>query len=239
MPTIDPQRITHIAFDADDTLWAHENVFVDAKAAASKLLSPYLPVEQDLANALYTFERKNLAIFGYGIKGFMLSLIETAIELSDGKISGTEIQGIIDLGKEMIQHPIELLDGVYEAIDIFEDHYPLLIITKGDLFDQENKIARSGIGHHFQIVEIVSEKKPEVYADICQRHQIDPKGLLMLGNSLKSDILPVLDIGGQAIHIPFKYTWLHERANEQPDRIGFAKAKNLHEAIRLVYPAGA
>ncbi|MEL6276693.1 MAG: HAD family hydrolase, partial [Bacteroidota bacterium] len=112
MPTIDPQRITHIAFDADDTLWAHENVFVDAKATASKLLAPYLPEEDDLATALYTFERKNLAIFGYGIKGFMLSLIETAIELSEGKITGNEIQEIITLGKEMLQHPIELLDGV-------------------------------------------------------------------------------------------------------------------------------
>ncbi|PHI20984.1 haloacid dehalogenase [Lewinellaceae bacterium SD302] len=232
---IDPGRITHIAFDADDTLWAHENVFVDAKKAATELLRPYLG-EKDIEKELYRFEKKNLAIFGYGIKGFMLSLIETAIELSSGKISGGEIQRIIDLGKEMLEHPIELLTHVSEAIDLFEDHYPLLIITKGDLFDQENKIARSGIGDHFSIVEIVSEKNPKSYRKICRKHEIDPRGLLMLGNSLKSDILPVLEIGGQAIHIPFEYTWHHERTEADKSRDGLAIVESLEEAVNLVFP---
>lgn len=232
---INPSKITHIAFDADDTLWAHENVFVDAKKTATALLKPYLG-ERDIEAELYRFEKKNLAIFGYGIKGFMLSLIETAIELSEGKITGNEIQQIISMGKEMIGHPINLLHYVKEAIDILEDHFTLMVITKGDLFDQENKIARSGIGHHFKLVEIVSEKSADSYQRICDKHAIAPNQLLMLGNSMKSDILPVLEIGGQAIHIPFEYTWHHERVDTDQEQAGLARAKNLEEAVALILP---
>lgn len=230
---IDPTKVTHVAFDADDTLWAHENVFVDAKKTAKEILAPYL-IDKDIEKELYRFEKKNLAIFGYGVKGFMLSLIETAIELSGGRVSGNEIQRIIDLGKEMLNHPIHLLPYVREAIDVLEDRFPLLVITKGDLFDQENKIARSGIGHHFSIVEIVSEKQPSSYQQICEKHGITPSGLLMLGNSLKSDILPVLEIGGQAIHIPFEYTWHHEQANAEDKRAGFAAVERMEAAVELI-----
>ena len=146
MVTIDRSRITHIAFDADDTLWANEDVFVNAKSTCEEILVKYLEPDQKLDDLLYAFERKNLALFGYGIKGFMLSMMETAIELTQGEITGKEMQRFIDVGKEMLLHPVELLPYVREAIDLLEDHYPLLIITKGDLFDQENKIARSGIG---------------------------------------------------------------------------------------------
>ena len=207
---MDLTNITHVAFDADDTLWGHEHVFVDAKARCLKLLAEYLPPGTDLEEELYRFEKKNLKVFGYGVKGFMLSMIETAIELSEGKVSGSELQSIIDLGKEMLAHPIDLLPYVPEAIDDFEDHFELLVITKGDLFDQENKLARSGIGHHFPVVEIVSEKNESTYRTLFERNGIDPAGLLMIGNSLRSDVLPVVAAGGRAIHLPYEYTWNHE-----------------------------
>jgi len=202
--------ITHVAFDADDTLWAHENIFVDAKSRCLKLLSPYMQPGMDLEEELYRFERKNLKIFGYGVKGFTLSMIETAIELSGGKISGAEILEIIDLAKEMLDHPIHLLPGVEMALDALEGKFTLLVITKGDLFDQENKLARSGVGDRFDVVEIVSEKNPEAYRAILSRHGIAPGKLIMIGNSLKSDVLPVIEAGGRAAHLPFELTWHHE-----------------------------
>lgn len=231
------ERITHVAFDADDTLWAHEDIFVNAKATATEILAPYL-AGRDLEAELYRFEKKNLPEFGYGVKGFVLSLIETAIELSDGRIGARDIQRFIELGKEMIAHPIELLPYVRATIDVLEDRYPLLIITKGDLFDQENKVARAGIGEHFAAVEILSEKSPERYRAVCRRHDFTPSGLLMIGNSLRSDILPVLEIGGQAIHVPYHLTWGHEAASAPIARPGLAIADNLREATHLLFPTG-
>lgn len=225
--------LTHIAFDADDTLWAHENVFVDAKKRCLELLTPYLRPGQDLERELYAFERKNLKLFGYGVKGFVLSMIETAIELSDGKISGAEIQRIIDLGKEMLVHEIHLLPYVREAIAALQPHVTLMLITKGDLFAQENKIARSGLGEEFNVVEIVSEKNPENYRALLKRHGVDPKGFLMIGNSLRSDVLPVVELGGRAIHLPFEYTWHHE-AVAQEQAVGYWQPENLEEAVRAI-----
>jgi len=214
------KNITHIAFDADDTLWGHEHVFVDAKARCLKLLRPYMKPGMDLEQELYAFERKNLKIFGYGVKGFSLSMIETAIELSGGNISGTEIKQIIALGKEMLAHDIELLPGVPEALAAFKPHFKLLLITKGDLFAQENKIARSGLAAEFDIIEVVSEKDAGTYRSLLARHGIDPAGFLMLGNSLRSDVLPIVEIGGRAVHLPHEYTWHHEAMNEE-DGIGY------------------
>jgi len=231
-------HLTHIAFDADDTLWAHENVFVDAKAQCLELLTPYLQPGMNLEEELYRFERKNLQLFGYGVKGFVLSMIETAVELSAGEIRGQEIQRIIDLGKEMLEHPIELLPYVREAIDQLEDHFQLMIITKGDLFDQENKIARSGIGHHFPVVEIVSEKNPATYQAIFRRHGLDPSSFLMIGNSLKSDILPVIEAGGRAIHLPFEYTWMHEKVEEKAPA-GYLSPGSLAAAVEAILGAHA
>ncbi|MEM9526496.1 MAG: HAD family hydrolase [Bacteroidota bacterium] len=230
-------NITHIAFDADDTLWGHEDVFVDAKERCLEILGKYLPEGKQLEEELYRFERKNLQLFGYGVKGFLLSMIETAVELSAGKVSGTEIQRIIDLGKEMLVHPINLLPYVREAIDYLEDHFSLLVITKGDLFDQENKIARSGIGHHFPIVEIVSEKNPKTYRNLLKRHQIPAENFLMIGNSLKSDILPVLKVGGRAIHLPYTHTWMHEKATPQANDSGYWAPSSLEEAVTAILGA--
>ncbi len=226
---MDLSGITHVAFDADDTLWAHENIFVDAKARCLKLLSPYMKDGMNLEEELYRFERKNLKIFGYGVKGFTLSMIETAIELSDGKISGREIQQIIDLAKEMLDHPINLLPGVEAALDALEDHYTLMVITKGDLFDQENKLARSGVGQRFDIVEVVSEKNPETYRGILARHGIPPEQFMMIGNSLRSDVLPVIAAGGMAAHLPFEFTWHHEAVTETKET--YWKVASMEEFV--------
>ncbi len=231
---INLQNITHIAFDADDTLWGHEHVFVDAKARCLKLLAPYMKPGADLEKELYVFERKNLKIFGYGVKGFTLSMIETAIELSAGSISGKEIQQIIDLGKEMLEHDIELLPHVTKALSAFKPHFKLMLITKGELFSQESKIARSGLAAEFDIIEIVSEKDPETYLKLLNRHGIDPAGFLMLGNSLRSDVLPIVEIGGQAVHLPYEYTWHHEAAAEDQQLDYWRPEKGLEELIEAV-----
>ena len=207
-------KIKTIAFDADDTLWVNEPIFTKTRIEFESILSQYFEINEGLEQTLYQVELKNLKLFGYGIKGFMLSMIESAIELTNEKISGADIQRIVDLGKEMLTHPVEVLPGIREALNWLKDDYQLLIITKGDLWDQENKIARSGLADFFDEVEIVSEKNAETYQTILAKHGIDPDHFLMIGNSLKSDILPICEIGGQAIHIPFHDTWVHEKMDK-------------------------
>ena len=202
--------IKTIAFDADDTLWVNEPIFTKTRLKFEKILTHYLDIVS-LEEELYQVERRNLSLFGYGIKGFMLSMIETAIEMTEGKVSGTHIQQIIDLGKEMLQHPVEILPGVEEVVKAMKKEYDIMIITKGDLFDQETKIARSGLADNFGRIEIVSEKNAASYTAVMEKYGIDIKSLLMIGNSLKSDILPICEIGGQAVHIPFHDTWVHEK----------------------------
>lgn len=205
------EKLRVIAFDADDTLWENETIFNLTQERCKGLLRGYVdPAKID--DKIYQTELDNLAIFGYGVKGFTLSMIETAIELSEGRVTGLEIQKIIDLGKDMLAHPIHLIDGVRETIDTLsrETGYELMIITKGDLFDQESKIARSGLADYFSRIEIVSEKDDATYTELLKRHEISVEEFLMVGNSLKSDILPICRIGGQAMHIPFHTTWAHE-----------------------------
>ncbi|MCS6840407.1 MAG: HAD family hydrolase [Roseiflexus sp.] len=206
--------ITTIAFDADDTLWHNENLYSITQERFKRLLAPF----QDVATIdqrLYATEMRNLAFFGYGIKGFTLSMIETAIEVTDGRIGAREIRQIIDFARDMLRAPVELLPGVRETIASLSDSYRLMIITKGDLFDQESKIARSGIADYFQHIEIVSEKTPDTYAAVMKRHGIEPHRFLMVGNSLKSDILPVVEVGGNAVYIPYHLTWEHERVIDE------------------------
>ncbi len=198
-----------IAFDADDTLWVNEPIFIKTREKLESIIAPFVD-SGDVESKLYETEIKNLRLFGYGIKGFMLSMIESLIELTNGQISGLEIQKAIDLGKEMLEHPVELMKGIEEVLETLQDEYTLMMITKGDLFDQESKIARSGLAHYFDLIEIVSEKNEETYINVLTKYQINPAEFLMIGNSPKSDILPVCNIGGQAIHIPFHTTWEHE-----------------------------
>jgi putative hydrolase of the HAD superfamily len=198
-----------IAFDADDTLWHNESLFTVTQAKFKQLLAAYHGDEWIEAKLNET-ERRNIEHFGYGIKGFTLSMIETAIELTEGRISGAEIQKIIGYAKAMIAAPVELLDGVRETISRLAGEYQLMLITKGDLFDQESKIARSGLGDYFSRVEIVSEKNVGVYRALIARHGLDPRRFLMVGNSIKSDILPVIEAGGRAVYVPYHTTWVHE-----------------------------
>lgn len=203
-----------IAFDADDTLWVNETIFTSTQDKCKTLLARYISPEL-MEEKLYETERHNLRHFGYGIKGFMLSMIETAIQLSEGKITASEIQEIIDLGKEMIAHPVRLLDQVEETIRLLSEEFELMIITKGDLFDQESKIARSGLAGFFRRIEIISEKDKSSYGRVMLRNDINVKELLMVGNSLKSDILPICELGGRAVHIPFHTTWVLEQISHQ------------------------
>ena len=195
--------------------------FRGAEKEMIKLLSPYYKGD-NLLEHLYQQEIRNLHIFGYGAKGFTLSMIESVIELSEGKASGSEIQEIIELGKSIMIYPIELLDGVEETLQELS-HYRLMLITKGDLFDQESKIARSGLADYFEIVEIVSEKNDETYQRLLKQHNIQPKDFWMIGNSLKSDVLPIDRIGGTGVHIPYASTWKHETVDD-----GYAAQHDYH-----------
>ncbi|MBR7888445.1 HAD family hydrolase [Marinomonas sp. A79] len=224
--------ITTIAFDADDTLWRNEDIFIHAQDEFIRLLLPYQD-EIFIRDHLSEMQISNLSHFGYGIKGFTLSMIETAIELTEGSVSGNEIHQIIQLAKCMLASPVELLDHIETVLDQLKGQYKLLVITKGDLLDQESKLARSGIADYFDGIEIVSEKTPQIYEQILQRYQCDASQFLMVGNSLKSDILPVLDIGARALHISYHSTWAHEQVDEETLK-HYPQLTTLNDASELL-----
>lgn len=217
--------IRTIAFDADDTLWHNEAHYRNAEAWFRGMLAPYHEPDW-IQERLLATETANLARFGYGIKSFVLSMIETAVELTEGRITGQEVQRIVDLGKEMLAHPVEPLPHVPETLAALEGRYRLLVITKGDLLDQESKLARSGLSHYFAGLEVVSEKDEAAYRAILGRHGIAPAEFLMVGNSVRSDILPVLALGGLAVHVPAATTWIHEHV-EDADPGDFATLEHL------------
>jgi len=198
-----------IAFDADDTLWHSETLYTVTQDKFVHLLSAYR--ESDgIEAALYETELRNLCYYGYGIKSFTLSMIETAIQLTDGQIRGSDIREIINLAREMLRAPVKLLEGVGEVVLTLSESHPLMIITKGDLFDQESKLARSGLADYFTHVEVVTAKTGATYQALLNKYHITAGRFLMVGNSLKSDILPVLAVGGRAVYIPYHTTWVHE-----------------------------
>jgi putative hydrolase of the HAD superfamily len=208
-----------IAFDADDTLWHSESLYAAAQEEYRRLLAPYAETEM-IDRVLHQTEMRNLSTYGYGVKGFALSMIEAALELSQHRITGNEVQRVLDLAKQMLSTDVELLEGVPEVIAQLAETYPLLLITKGDLAHQEAKIEQSGLKPYFRSIEIVTDKTPQSYAALLVRHHIEPSRFLMIGNSLRSDILPVLDIGGQAVHVPYAITWAHEHVDVPPDQQG-------------------
>jgi putative hydrolase of the HAD superfamily len=214
-----------IAFDADDTLWHNETYYRDAEATFRHMLAAYHD-EAWIQERLFATEMRNLGHFGYGIKSFVLSMIETAIELTESRITGREIQAIVDLGREMLAHPVDLLPQVMDTLAALQGHYRLMVITKGDLLDQEAKLARSGLDAFFSAVEIVSEKDEAVYRAILTRHTIAPTEFLMVGNSLRSDILPVVALGARAVHVPYATTWIHEHV-EDVDSSRFTTLEHL------------
>lgn len=202
-----------IALDADDTLWHNEPLFQATQERFRTLLARYhSPAWID--ERLLATETRNLRHFGYGIKGFVLSMVETALELTEGRVTGAEIQEILSWGRTMIDAPVELLDGVRETVESLAPRHRLILLTKGDLFDQESKLARSGLGEHFSAVEIVSEKDARTYGAVMARQRVAPERFLMVGNSLRSDVLPVLEAGGAAVHIPYAVTWAHETVTD-------------------------
>ena len=205
-------NVTTVAFDADDTLWHNERFFVLTQDRFAELLGDYTE-RPHLDARLLEAERRNLGHYGYGIKGFMLSMIETAIEVTDAKVPAQVIQRILDIGQEMLSHPIELLPHAHAAVEAMAaTNHRILLITKGDLLDQERKLAQSGLGDFFDRIEIVSEKTAAVYARIFAEHGDGAERAMMVGNSMKSDVLPALEAGGWGVHVPFDLAWALEHA---------------------------
>lgn len=225
--------ITTLGLDADDTLWHSENHFAVTEQRFGELVAPWVEGAEAAARLLER-ERANLRLFGYGVKGFTLSMIETAIEISGGSVPTESVQQIIEWGKEMMDHPVELLPGVEDTISALGDRYRLLLITKGDLFHQETKIAESGLAEHFESIDILSEKSPDHYRRVLDRVGVEPPGFVMVGNSLRSDVLPVLDIGGHGVHIPYGITWGHEQVDGEPDADTFHRLERIAELPALL-----
>jgi putative hydrolase of the HAD superfamily len=218
-----------IGFDADDTLWHNEVIFEKVHERYRALLARYHDAAT-VDRTLFATEMRNLERYGYGVKGFTLSAIETAIELTQGRISAQEIRGLIQECHAMLAHPVELLEGATEIVSQLARSHRLLLITKGDLRDQERKLGKSGLAEFFRHVEIVSEKNPDVYAAIFRRHGIAPDRFLMVGNSVKSDILPVLALGGAGAHVPYHILWAAEHVEEPPPEAKrFYRIKSLRE----------
>ena len=223
-----------IAFDADDTLWVNETYFRDAEKEFSKILSKYETINK-IDQELFKIEIKNLELYGYGIKGFMLSMIECALKLSNYSIPQYEIDKILFLGKQMLNKPIELLDGVEEVLEKLHKKYKLIVATKGDLLDQERKLEKSGLLKYFHHIEVMSEKKEKDYRKLIKHLDINSNELLMVGNSLKSDVLPLLKIGASAIHVPFHITWSHEEVSlEETKNSNFQTLSQLKDILKLV-----
>jgi putative hydrolase of the HAD superfamily len=222
-----------IAFDADDTLWVNEPYFQDTEKKFCALLEEFMP-QHSLSRELLMIEIENLALYGYGIKGYILSMIETALKVTNGNIPVTAIEKIIDYGKELLNEPIELLDNVEDVLKALQGHYRIVVATKGDLLDQERKLKKSGLTRYFHHIEVMSEKGEEDYLKLIKHLDIRPDEFLMIGNSLKSDVIPVLNIGGHAVHVPFHTTWAHEQVETTLDHVNFRHVERLDEILGLM-----
>ncbi len=224
------KNIKVIAFDADDTLWVNEPYFQDVENKFCALLEDYLS-HHHISQELFKTEMQNLALYGFGAKSFMLSMIETAIKITDGNISTSAVEKIIEYGKTLLEQPIELLDGVQDVLSSLYGKYQLVVATKGDLLDQERKLEKSKLGSFFHHIEIMSDKKESDYLKLLQHLSVDPESFLMIGNSLKSDVIPVLNIGGFGIHVPYHTTWAHEHMENELIHERFIKLESLGEVL--------
>ena len=225
-----------IGFDADDTLWVNEPYYREVEEQFIQLVASY-GVNGNIAGALFETEIANLSLYGYGIKAFMLSLVECAIELTDGGVSTRDISRIIGLGKSMLERPIELLDDVQLVLKSLAPGYRLIAATKGDLLDQERKMRRSGIAQYFHHIEIMSDKKEQQYVQLLNHLDIPPEAFLMIGNSLKSDIIPALELGSWGIYVPFHTTWAHEEVDREPESLRYFRVEHLRQVLDLIPPA--
>jgi putative hydrolase of the HAD superfamily len=227
------EDIKVIAFDADDTLWVNETYFREAEEVFAELLSKY-ETKNKIDQELFKTEIKNLAIYGYGIKGFVLSMIESALALSNYKLPPETVEKILAIGKEMLEKQVELLSGVEEVLQNLLGKFKLIVATKGDLLDQEKKLEKSNLLKYFHHIEIMSDKKEKDYIKLLKHLDIEPSQFLMIGNSLKSDVLPLLKIGAIAIHIPFHTTWIHEEISlEAQQKVNYKTLRNIKELIAL------
>jgi len=220
---VDYQNIKVIGFDADDTLWVNETYFRDAETAFAKLLSKY-ETPNKIDQELFRMEIDNLPLYGYGVKAFTLSMVESALELSNYNASTKTIEAILNIGKDMLNKPVELLDGVEAVLKVLSKKYRLILATKGDLLDQERKLEKSGLTNYFHHIEVLSDKKEANYSKLLNHLDINPSEFLMIGNSLKSDVLPLVNIKAHAIHVPFHTTWAHEEVTEEEKN---GKTKNV------------
>ena len=227
-----------VALDADDTLWHNEPLYTSTREQFCSLLQRYEPAGVP-DEKLYEVELRNLEHFGYGVKGFVLSMIETAIELTDARIESSDVKQIIEWGRHMLASPVELLEGVPEAVEHLASRYPIILLTKGDLLHQETKLARSGLGQHFKGIEIVSEKDASVYRSVMKRYAVAGERFVMVGNSLRSDILPVLEAGGHAVYVPYETSWVHERvADDALTDAQFHRISHIRELPDLLESLG-
>lgn len=230
-------QIKVIAFDADDTLWVNEPYFRETEEAFANLMADFM-APHTAARELLQTEVGNLPLYGYGIKGFMLSMIEAALKISANTIDAKGVQRIIELGKDLLARPIELLEGVEEVLLALKQNYRLVVATKGDLLDQERKLRLSGIEHHFHHIEIMSEKGEGDYQKLIKHLDIHPAEFMMIGNSLKSDVLPVLKLGGYAVHVPYHTTWAHEQIYHTIEHPNFRELVHMKELLPLLLGTG-
>ena len=226
-------EIQVIAFDADDTLWVNEPFFQETEKKFCDMLEDFLP-HHSISRDLFTIEIQNLPHYGYGVKGFILSMIEAAITITEKRIGVEAIEKILALGKELLDKDIELLDGVEDVLAALQGTYRLVMATKGDLLDQERKLNKSGLSKYFHHIEIVSEKQEPEYLKLVKHLDIQPHQFLMIGNSLKSDILPVLNIGGHGFHVPFHTTWEHEKIEAIVEHDNFKQLKSIREVLDYI-----
>lgn len=226
-------HIRVIAFDADDTLWVNEPYFLEVEKKFGDLLEDFIP-RHNASQELYKTEMQNLPLYGYGVKGFMLCMIETVIRVTSHAASPQVIQKVIQYGQELLNKPIDLLDGVEDVLTALSDNYRLVIATKGDLLDQERKLEKSGLTKYFHHIEIMSEKQPKDYMKLIKHLDCQPDEFLMLGNSIKSDCLPVLELGGHAVHIPYHTTWAHEKVDQSLVHPRFIQIKTIRDILPLL-----
>ena len=222
-----------IAFDADDTLWDNELYFQEAERKFCEMLEDYLP-QHTVQRELLQTEIKNIALYGYGIKAFMLSMIETAIRITDRTIKNEAIERMIAIGQELLQQPVQLMDGVEDVLKALKPKYKLVMATKGDLLDQERKLKKSGLANYFHHIEIMSEKKEPDFEKLIKHLDIKASELMMIGNSLKSDILPIINIGGHGIHVPYHVTWAHEKVEAEVIHPNFRQVEKIRDVLKYV-----
>lgn len=222
-----------IAFDADDTLWHNEPYFDEAQAKFCELFADYAS-KQEILQLILSHQVKNLPLYGFGIKAFTLSMIDSALELTNHQISGQGIQKIIDIGRDLLQKPVELLPNVEEVLQQLKGKYKLVVATKGDLKDQHRKLHDSGIGHYFHHIEVMSDKKELDYEKMLGRLDIKPEDFIMIGNSLKSDVLPVLNIGGHGYHIAYHTTWEYEKIDFEIVHDNFKSLEKISDVLPIL-----